>query len=217
MTERLSNECGERRKSPFCLQGIAGYISTNNTEKLFRVICFVWYMMHFSVIKLLFVSHLPVLHFTPSLSHPPLSASSSMFHEWILAILRSGSVWSSRVQHDSIMYYLHKSSFRLATICSVPVTWLKIGLCKSVGLGDCALHVLTMCAIVRWGWYSTSLHTSFLGSEISLADFGKLCGNMVCYFVNGLLWLHVYVETDLYTQDAPGSKYLCFQLPLCNC
>lgn len=112
--------------------------STNNTEKLFRVICFVWYTMHLSLIQLLFVSHLPLLHFTPSLSHPPLSPSPSMFHEWILAILRSGSVWSSRVQHDSIMYYLHKLSFRLATICSGPVTWLKIGLCKSVGLGGCA-------------------------------------------------------------------------------
>lgn len=145
MTERLSNECGERRKRPFCPQGIAGYISTKNTEKLFRVICFVWYMMHLSLIKLLFVSHLPLQHFTPSPSHPPLSPSPSMFHEWILAILRSGSVWSSGVQHDSIMYYLHKLSFRLATICSVPVTWLKIGLCKSVESGGRGLCVC-MCS-----------------------------------------------------------------------
>lgn len=66
-----------------------------------------------------------------------------------------------------------------------------------------------MCAIVRWGWCSSSLHHHVFSWQWDITGrFGKSCANTACYFVNGLLWLHAYVQTDLHTLDALGAKYL---------
>lgn len=118
------------------------------TTQLVWVVCCAWCAMHLSFIKLLFYLPSGTWNFLPLLPPPQQLRPSAAFRRGFIprfalplrvflrppvSLSASSTLASSRsprVQRSSIMYYLNKSSFSLATICSV--RGLKIGLCKCV-------------------------------------------------------------------------------------